>query len=63
MPVGRVPKTSAEEMRKKRQQLAREKAAKLRARILFRLVVFISPSIFVVLLGPAASDLRGALIG
>jgi tight adherence protein C len=60
MPVGRVLKTAAEEMRKKRQQWAREKAAKLPVKILFPLVLFIFPAIFVVLLGPAASDIVGA---
>lgn len=60
MPVGRVLKTLAVEMRSKRQQWAREKAAKLPVKILFPLVVFIFPAIFVVLLGPAASDIGGA---
>jgi tight adherence protein C len=60
MPVGRVLKTSAEEMRNKRRQWAREKAAKLPVKILFPLVFCIFPAIFVVLLGPAASDIGGA---
>jgi tight adherence protein C len=60
MPIGRVLKTSAGEMRLKRQQWAREKAAKLPVKILFPLILFIFPAIFVVLLGPAASDIRGA---
>jgi tight adherence protein C len=60
MPVGRVLKTLAGEMRSKRQQWAREKAAKLPVKILFPLVLFIFPAIFVVLLGPAASDIGGA---
>ena len=60
MPVGRVLKISADEMRTKRQQWAREKAAKLPVKILFPLVLFIFPAIFVVLLGPAASDIGGA---
>jgi tight adherence protein C len=60
MPVGRVLKTSATEMRTKRQQWAREKAAKLPVKILFPLILFIFPAIFVVLLGPAASDIGGA---
>ncbi len=63
MPVGRVLKTSAEEMRSKRQQWAREKAAKLPVKILFPLVLFIFPAIFVVLLGPAASDIGNAFGG
>ena len=60
MPVGRVLKTSAAEMRSKRQQWAREKAAKLPVKILFPLILFIFPAIFIVLLGPAASDIGGA---
>ena len=60
MPVGRVLKTSAGEMRSKRQQWAREKAAKLPVKILFPLILFIFPAIFIVLLGPAASDIGGA---
>ena len=56
MPVGRVLKTAADEMRSKRRQWAREKAAKLPVKILFPLVLFIFPSIFIVLLGPAASQ-------
>lgn len=60
MPVGRVLKTSAEEMRSKRRQWARERAAKLPVKILFPLVLFIFPAVFVVLLGPAASDIGGA---
>jgi tight adherence protein C len=57
MPVGRVLKTAADEMRTKRRQWAREKASKLPVKILFPLVLFIFPSIFIVLLGPAASDI------
>ncbi|HEY9558180.1 MAG TPA: hypothetical protein VIR58_15695, partial [Acidimicrobiales bacterium] len=60
MPVGRVLKVSAGEMRIKRQQWAREKAAKLPVKILFPLILFIFPAIFIVLLGPAASDIGGA---
>ncbi len=60
MPVGRVLKSAAVEMRSKRQQWAREKAAKLPVKILFPLVLFIFPAIVVVLLGPAASDIGGA---
>ena len=60
MPIGRVLKTSAQEMRSKRQQWAREKAAKLPVKILFPLILFIFPAIFVILMGPAASDIGGA---
>jgi tight adherence protein C len=57
MPIGRVLKTAADEMRSRRRQWAREKAAKLPVKILFPLVLFIFPPLFVVLLGPAASDI------
>jgi tight adherence protein C len=60
MPVGRVLKTAAGEMRNKRRQWAREKAAKLPVKILFPLVLFIFPPIFVVLLGPAASEIMSS---
>jgi tight adherence protein C len=57
MPVGRVLKTAADEMRSRRRQWAREKAAKLPVKILFPLVLFIFPPLFVILMGPAASDI------
>jgi tight adherence protein C len=60
MPIGRVLKTTAGEMRMKRRQWAREKAAKLPVKMLFPLVLFIFPAIFVVLLGPAAADIGRA---
>ncbi len=61
MPIGRVLKTQAGEMRTKRRQWAREKAAKLPVKIMFPLVLFIFPPIFVVVLGPAASQISGSL--
>ena len=57
MPIGRVLKTQAEEMRSKRRQWAREKAGKLPVKIMFPLVLFIFPPVFVVVLGPAASEI------
>ena len=63
MPIGRVLKTAAEEMRSKRRQWAREKAAKLPVKILFPLVLFIFPAIYVVLLGPAASGILQGIRG
>jgi tight adherence protein C len=41
-------------MRTKRRQMAEEKAAKTAVQLLFPLVLFIFPGIFVVLVGPAA---------
>lgn len=55
MPIGRVLKTQAGEMRNKRRAWAREKAGKLPVKIMFPLVLFIFPAVLVVILGPAAS--------
>jgi tight adherence protein C len=60
MPIGRVLQTQAAEMRTKRRQWAREKAAKLPIKILFPLVGLIFPPIFIVVLGPAASEIAKA---
>ena len=57
MPIGRVLKTQASEMRSKRRQWAREKAAKLPVKILFPLILFIFPTVFIIVLGPAASQI------
>ena len=61
MPIGRVLHVQAREMRSKRRQWAREKAAKLPVKILFPLVLFIFPPILVIILGPAASGIMKAL--
>lgn len=57
MPVGRVLRAQATEMRSKRRQWAREKAGKLPIKILFPLVLFIFPPVFVIVIGPAWSDI------
>jgi tight adherence protein C len=61
MPIGRVLKTQAGEMRLKRRQWAREKAAKPPVKITLPLVFFTSPPLFVVVLGPATSSISGRL--
>jgi len=61
IPVGRVLRTQAVEMRAKRRQWAREKAAKLPVKILFPLMAFIFPSIMVVIIGPGVSGIMKAL--
>ncbi len=60
IPIGRVLKTQATEMRSKRRQWAREKAAKLPVKMLFPLVLFVFPAIMVVVLGPAAAGISQA---
>jgi tight adherence protein C len=60
MPIGRVLKTQAAEMRNKRRQWARERAAKLPVKILFPLVLFIFPAVLIVVLGPAGSQIGQA---
>lgn len=57
MPVGQVLRTQSSEMRKKRQQRAREKAGKLPVKIIFPLMFCIFPAIFVIVLGPAAGKI------
>lgn len=61
IPIGRVLKTQAAEMRSKRRQWAREKAGKLPVKMLFPLVLFVFPAIMIVILGPAASGIASAL--
>jgi len=57
MPIGRVLRTQATEMRLKRRAWAREKAARLPVKILLPLTIFILPALFVVILGPAVSSI------
>ena len=51
--VGTALRSYSEEMRIKRIQRAREKAAKLPVQMLFPVMVFIFPALFLVILGPA----------
>ena len=61
MPVGRVLKVQAAEMRLKRRQWAREKAGRLPVKIMFPLVAFIFPPLFVVVLGAAVTEISASL--
>ncbi len=54
IPIGRVLKSQATEVRARRRAWAREKAAKLPVKIMFPLVLFIFPPIMGLVLGPAA---------
>jgi len=57
IPVGRVLKSQAVEVRARRRAWARERAAKLPVKILFPLMLFIFPPIMALVLGPAAASL------
>ena len=54
IPVGKVLRVQSSEMRVKRRQLAEEKAQKVPIKILFPLIFFILPTLFIVVMGPAA---------
>jgi tight adherence protein C len=56
-PVIRALSRFAEDIRAKRRQRAEEAAAKTKIKILFPLVLFIFPCIFIVLLGPAVLNI------
>jgi tight adherence protein C len=62
MPIGRVLRTQAHEMRLKRRQWAREKAGKLPVKIIFPLVMFILPALFVIVLGPAVISISKTIL-
>ncbi len=57
MPMSKVLRIQAGEMRAKRRQWAREKAAKLPVKILFPMFLFIFPALFVVVVGPAVASI------
>jgi tight adherence protein C len=52
--VAQALRTQSDAMRTRRRQLAEEKAAKTAVKLIFPLVLFIFPGIFVILVGPAA---------
>lgn len=62
-PIAEVLRVQAEQVRLKRRQRAKEKAAQLPVKILFPLVLFIFPSLFVVTIGPGAINIMDNLLG
>lgn len=62
IPIANVLRVQAREMRIKRSQRAEEKAQKVPVKILFPLIFCILPSLFIVVLGPAAISIYDAFI-
>jgi tight adherence protein C len=52
--IAQALRVQSDSMRTKRRQIAEEKAAKTAVKLIFPLVLFIFPAVFVVLVGPAA---------
>jgi tight adherence protein C len=60
--VGQALRIQSDTMRVRRRQIAEEKAAKCAVKLIFPLVLFIFPGIFVVLAGPAAISIMRQLL-
>jgi tight adherence protein C len=63
IPIGQVLRVQSSEMRTKRRQLAEEMAQKVPVKILFPLMLFILPTLFIVVMGPAAISAMEAFSG
>jgi tight adherence protein C len=63
VPVGRVLREQAEDMRLRRQQRAEEQAQKVPVKILFPVIFFIFPALFVVVIGPGALTIMHTMGG
>jgi tight adherence protein C len=61
--VGRALRVQADTLRQKRRQRAEEAAAKTTIKLVFPLVLFVFPALFVVVLGPAVIQVLEALAG
>ena len=56
--IAQALRVQSDTMRVKRRQMAEEKAAQTAVKMIFPLVLFIFPGIFVILVGPAAIQLK-----
>lgn len=63
VPIGQVLRVQSKEMRDKRRQRAEEKAQQVPVKILFPLMFFILPTLFIVVMGPAAISMMEAFGG
>ena len=63
IPVGQVLRVQSSEMRVKRRQKAEEAAQKIPVKIMVPLVLFILPSLFIAVIGPAVIGMMGAFGG
>ncbi len=60
--IAQALRVQSDSMRTRRRQIAEEKAAATAVKLIFPLVMFIFPSIFVVLVGPAAIQIQKGLL-
>jgi tight adherence protein C len=61
--LAQVLRVQAEQMRYRRKQRAQERAMKMPVKIIFPLVIFVLPTIFIVLFAPMAVQLMGIMSG
>ncbi len=61
--IAQALRVQSDSMRTKRRQIAEEKAAKTAVKMIFPLVLFIFPGIFVILVGPAAINMSRQMLG
>ena len=60
--IAQALRVQSDSMRTRRKQIAEEKAAKTAVQLIFPLVMFIFPGIFVVLVGPAAISIMNTMM-